>query len=264
MFRRSKIIIGLVILSLAVILSLPIHSSKNIRIKIADFFSPLIVYSHHVFAKIFSIKDIFRAVKENRELKIKVEELSDRCNIARESSQENERLKQLLDFKKSLVYDSVACRVIARDVSTWYKTFIIDKGKNSGISVDMPVVTGKGVIGRIIDTDDDVSRVLLVTDVNSSIGGITQDMRIAGIVEGDGTNECAFNLISKKEDIQIGSPVITNGLSKVFPKGLMIGVINKTTESEQGLYKIAKIKLSADINRVEEVLVLKVQMTKNK
>lgn len=259
MFRKIKIIIGLVIVSLVIILSLPVPASKNIKIKLADLFFPILSGSRYLVEKIFSVKNIFSAIGENKNLRGEVGRLSARCNTFQESIRENERLKQLLELKKALPFDTIACQVIARDAGTWYKTFIINKGKKDDICIDMPVIGRRGLIGRIMDVDDDISRVLLVTDVNSSIGSITQDTRTAGLVEGNGSNECIFNLISKKDDLQAEAIVVTSGLSRVFPKGLIIGNVIEVSEAEQGLYKVAKIKLAEDIDKVEEVLVLKIQ-----
>jgi rod shape-determining protein MreC len=263
MFKKTKLISVLIVISLVVILSLPLSSSANIKIKLIDFFSPVVKASKSLTENIFSIKDLFNAVKENKNLRKDVQRLSARCNELEEEFQENQRLKQLLDVRKQIVNDTVVCRVIARDASTWHKTFVLDKGKNSGIYINMPVVNSKGVIGRIIECDDDTSRVLLITDANSSIGGITQDARVPGLVEGDGSDLCIFNLLSRKEDIIVGVPVVTNGLSQIFPKGLKIGSVTEIKKSNDGLYKTAKISLSADLDRVEEVLVIKTRNLKS-
>lgn len=262
MFKKSKLIITLIIISIIVVLSLPSSSSVNIKIKLVDFFSPIIKFSSSLVENIFSLKNIFTAVKENKNLKKDVQNLTARCNEFQEASQENQRLRQLLDFKKQIPYETIACRVISRDASTWNKTFILDKGKKSGVCVNMVVMNVSGIVGRITECDDDVSRVLLITDANSSIGGMTQDSRIVGLVEGDGSDLCVFNLLSRKEDISVGTPVVTSGFSQIFPKGLKLGIITEVMQSGQGLYKTAKIKLSADINSIEEVLILKTPITK--
>jgi len=262
MFKKTQLIILFIVVSLVIILSLPLSSSSNIKIKMVDFFSPAVKVFNSLVENIFSVKDIFNAKKENIKLKKDVQRLSARCNELEEEFQENQRLKQLLEIKKQIFYDTIACRVISRDASTWHKTFILDRGKKDAIAVNMPVVNAKGVVGRVIECDDDTSRVLLVTDANSSVGGITQDARVPGIVEGDGSDLCVFNLLSRKEDITIGTIVITSGLSQIFPKGLKIGVVKEIKESNDGLYKVAKIDLSADLDRVEEVLVIKIKTQK--
>lgn len=258
MFRKSKIIFVLIIFFLAILLSLPVPVSQKIKIRLVDFLSPLIRGANYLVEKIFSVKNIFTAIRENKTLRKDLDGVTNQLNQAKEFIQENQRLRQALDLKKSLPYETIACRVIARDAGTWYKTLIIDKGKLSGLNVDMPVLgLNGGIIGRVIECGQEAGRVLLVTDVNSSIGALMQDTRTVGLVEGDGAGGCFLNLIPKNIDIQINSPVVTSGLGEIFPKGLMIGAITNVLEGNQGLHKVARLKLYADIDRIEEVLVLK-------
>lgn len=258
MISRSKIIIVLVVIFLAILLSLPLPVSRNLKIKLVDFFSPLINGTNYLFEKVFSIRDLFSSIRENKILHKRLDELSAQLNTLKELQKENERLRELFNLKKSLPYETYACRIIGRDATNWYKSLIIDKGKSSGVDVDMPVLsTSGGVIGRIIESGSDVSRVLLITDVNSSVGGIIQDTRTIGLVEGDGSGGCILNLLPKNIDIQPGGVVVTSGLGEIFPKGLMIGTITEVTSGAQDLYKTARLKLACDIDRIEEVVVIK-------
>lgn len=258
MIKKSRVIVVLIIFFFAILLSLPIPVSRKIKIELIDFLSPLIRGSNYLIEKIFSVKDLFTAIRENKTLRKDLNELTNQLNQAKEIIQENQRLRQLLDLKKSVQYETIACRVIARDAGTWYKTLVIDKGKMSGVNIDMPVLSlNGGVAGRVIDSTDGVSRVLLITDVNSSIGAVIQDTRIVGLVEGDGRGGCLLNLIPKNIDIQTGAVVVTSGLGEIYPKGLPLGTITDVFNGNQGLHKMAKLKLCADIDRIEEVLVIK-------
>lgn len=263
MIRKFRFFFVLIVIFFAILLSLPIQVSQKIKIKLIDFLFPLIRGSNYLVEKVFSVKDLFTAIGENKILHKDLDELTSQLNQAEEIIQENQRLKQLLDLRKTLQYESITCRVIARDAGTWYKTLIIDKGKISGISADMPVLSlNGGVAGRVIDCEEEVSRVLLITDVNSSIGAIIQNTRTPCLAEGDGSGGCLLNLIPKNVDIQIGAGVVTSGFGEIFPKGLVIGTIADMSSGNQGLHKVAKIKLCADIDKVEEVLVIKNQNSK--
>lgn len=258
MISKSRIIIVLIVIFLAILLSLPLPVSRNLKIRLVDFFSPLISGTNYLFERMFSVKDFFNSIRENKLLHKNLDELSSQLNTLRELQKEMERLMELLNLKKSLPYETYACRVIARDVTSWYKSLIIDKGKSSGVNVDMPVLsTNGGVIGRVVESGSDVSRVLLITDMNSSVGGIIQDSRTIGLVESDGSGGCILNLLPKDIDIQPGSVVVTSGLGEIFPKGLIIGTITEVTSGAQGLYKTARLRLACDIDRIEEVIVIK-------
>lgn len=258
MISKSRIIIVLIVIFLAILLSLPLPVSRNLKIRLVDFFSPLISGTNYLFEKIFSTRDLFSSIRENKILHKKIDELSAQLNTLKEAQRENERLEGLLNLKKSLPYETCACRVIGRDVTNWHKSLIIDKGKSSGVDVDMPVLSASGgIIGRIVESGSDVSRVLLITDVNSSVGGIIQDTRTIGLIEGDGSGGCILNLLPKNIDVQPGEVVITSGLGEIFPKGLLVGTITEVTSGAQGLYKTARLKLACDIDRIEEVIVIK-------
>lgn len=254
-----RIIFVLIVIFLAILLSIPIPVSQDIKNKIIDLTSPLVSGIDYLFNKIFSIKDIFTTVRENNYLRRRLDELSVELNELKEGGRENERLRELLDLRKTLPYDTIACRIIARDAGAWYRTVIIDKGTNSGIDIDMPVLSNGGVIGRVIEAGIDTARVLLITDINSSIGGLIQDTRTVGLVEGTGTGRCIINLLPKNIDAQAGDIVVTSGLGRIFPKGLVIGTITELASSGQGLYKTAELILAADMDRLEEVLIVKIK-----
>lgn len=261
MFRKLKIILVLILIILIFLLSLPLPVSQNLKAKLIDISSPLLKVSSCLAQKISSIKswtqEIFKTAKENKRLRKETIQLSSQLNQLNEFRLENQRLQKLLDLKNSLPYDTIACRVIGRDAGNWFRTLIIDKGSKTRISPDLPVVAAGGVIGRVISCGQSTATVLLVTDTNSSIGGMIQDTRVVGLVEGQGTGECIFNFVSKEADLPVGATVVTSGLGTIFPKGLVIGKVTEVRMDSQSLYKIARLKLAVDINRVEEVLVLK-------
>jgi len=257
MFKKPKFVFVSIVILIVVFLSLPLPLSQKVKIKIADFFSPVLKFSQSVSARLISFKEIFKSADENKILRKKCAYLAGRLAEFEEMKEENRRLKKLLYFKENQQGDAIVCRVIARDAGSWYKTLIIDKGADDGIGVGFPVVSDGAAVGRITDCDESTSRVLLISDINSSVGGLTQDTRAAGLVEGDGEGGCFFNLVSKKIDIALGSSVVTSGFGTVFPKGILIGAVTEVTEGEQGLFKKAKIELSADLDRIEEVMVLK-------
>jgi len=258
--RKTKSIVIIIAVILVILASLPLSISQDIRIKLIDISSPFIKISSTVFDSISSFNlwagDIFKASAENKRLHRKLIRLSAELNNLKETKSENQRLQKLLGIKPSIRYKSISCRIIARNAGTWFKSLIIDRGTKSGIRPNMPVISAEGVIGRTITCGKNASTVLLVTDVNSSIGGIIQNTRTPGLVEGQGTNECIFTYISKKADMPSGSYVVTSGLGAIFPKGLLIGETGKVNMDSQNLYKTAKIKLSADIDRLEEVTVI--------
>lgn len=260
MLRRIKIILGLILLVFIILLSLPIPVSQSIKIRLIDISLPLFKASDYVVGKIYTAKswaeEILKAAKENRRLQREIAQFSAELNQLKEALLENKRLQKLLELKTSLPYDSIACRVIGRDAGNWFRTLIIDKGTETGIKSNQPVVAVGGVIGRVINCGRNSATVLLITDTNSSIGGLIQDTRVVGLASGQGTGKCIFNYIPKESDISVGDTVVTSGLGTIFPKGLVIGRVVDVTMDSQNLYKIGRLELAVDIDKVEEVLVI--------
>lgn len=260
MFRKPKILLILILIFIILFLSLPIQISRNIKAKLTDISYPLLSATGFVSQKLYSfessIREVFSAVRDNRRLKDELAELSLQVIQLKEAKLENQRLKKLLDLKASLPQKSIACKVIGRDASSWFRSLIIDNGTEAGIKPDMPVISVDGVIGRIISSGRNTATILLITDTNSSIGGMIQDTRVVGLVSGQGTDESIFNYIPKKAVVQIRDIIVTSGLGTIFPKGLIIGKITDVVMDSQGLYQIASIELAADVDRVEEVLVI--------
>src|SRR4029079_9326138 len=113
------------------------------------------------FRQIFNFQSIAR---ENEDLKQRLATAEQELHSARQEAAETERLKALLDLKEQNKYEMVTARVIARDPSIWFNTITINCGSSSGVAINMPVVSGTGVVGRVISVSPWASQVMLLTD----------------------------------------------------------------------------------------------------
>ena len=120
----------------------------------------------------------------------------------------------------------------------------------------MAVISPEGVVGQILKASPDYATVLLVTDYNSAIDAIVQRTRAKGIVEGKEGNRCQLKYLLRTEDVEPGDIVITSGLDGKFPKGLMIGEIQKVDKRHLGVFQYAELIPKVDLDRLEEVLVI--------
>jgi len=174
----------------------------------------------------------------------------------REISQENVRLKQLLDFKRGFIFSSVAANVIGRDPTNWSSSIVIDRGKKDGLKPGMPVVNSLGVIGKISEVGNSTSRALLLTDPNFSIAGLIQRNRENGLVAGTLTGTCRIKYLSSDANVRVGDRVVTSKLSSTFPEGLLIGVVTKIEESQSSPTLECLVKPAVNLSQIEEVLVI--------
>lgn len=193
--------------------------------------------------------------EENRKLKKDIDELVNRIASYREAYEENKRLRRLLKLEEELPFKHVAARVIGVDRKSLNKAMIINRGSVHGIKENAPVITDRGLVGRVIETSWHVSRVLLLIDETSNIDAILQTTRVQGIVQGTG-HGCSIKYIGKTDEVKVGDAVITAGISKTFPKGLLIGYVSRVDWREGGMFKKVEVDPSVDFSRLEEVMVL--------
>jgi len=201
---------------------------------------------------------------ENRKLRRENAVLIGQLNQYREGYLEGIRLQKILGIKNGLTYRTVAARVIDREHTSLFKTLLINKGTSEGLRVGLPVLSEQGVVGRIIETSWHASRVLLVIDENSNIDAILQRSRAQGILQGAGSAGCNLKYISRVEEVQTGDVVIASGIAGVFPKGLLLGVVKGTSRKEGGLFQKIDVAPAVDFGRLEEALVLIMDMDKDK
>ncbi len=167
-----------------------------------------------------------------------------------------ERLGKLLELKNSLPPRLLTAQVVGLDPSGWFKTIIINKGTNHGVSKGMPVIAPEGIVGQIVVPSYHYSKVLLIIDGSSAVDALVQRTRSRGIVEGETEEYCRFKYVVRKADVSIGDTVISSGLDGLFPKGLRVGSVEKISKSNSGIFQEVKVRPFVDFARLEEVLVM--------
>lgn len=128
----------------------------------------------------------------------------------------------------------------------------LDQGITAGVKRDMPVVSGEGVVGRVVQATPRTADVLLLVDPSSKVSAKITRMDAFGIVRGQGVSLrgdplCRMDFILKEADILPGDEVVTSGLGGVYPAGLVIGYVEKVYLDRSGLYQYADIVPAADL-----------------
>jgi rod shape-determining protein MreC len=200
--------------------------------------------------------DLINVRRENIALRKSVKRLNERIVANNEAVLANARLKALLDLKGTLDSPSLAVSVIGEDSSAWFKSLVIDRGSNDGLTEGMPVVAAGGVVGRLVKVAPNSSRVLLLTDHASAIAAIVQRSRARGVVRGAGGGRCSMEFTVKDDDVKVGDTVITSGIGGVFPKGVPVGEVTMVKKGEYGVFQTIEVRPTVNIGKVEELLVL--------
>lgn len=206
---------------------------------------------------LWSLKDL---QAENEKLKKQVELLSAENNQLEEYRQQNIRLRELLRLESTLSsnYEFEAAEVIARDIKNWNQRVTINKGSKHGFKKGMAVLTHQGLIGRVSAVTSTTSEVLLIIDRQGAVAAILQASRFPGVVEGTPDNSGLLQMIHLPFDAPVkeNQVVVTSGLGQIIPKGLRIGYVIDVRVEPNGLMKKAILKPFADLDRIEEVLVV--------
>ena len=170
---------------------------------------------------------------------------------------DNKRYERLLDFKRNLIFSSVAANVIGRDPSNWSSAMIIDKGTKEGIEPGMAVVDPLGVVGKVAEVTQKTGKVVLLNDPSFSVAGLVQRSREGGLISGTLQGLCRMRYLSPEADIVVGDTVITSRLSSSFPEGLLIGTVIAVEPSKTSPGIECLLQPATSASQFEEVLIIK-------
>jgi rod shape-determining protein MreC len=169
---------------------------------------------------------------------------------------ENESLRNLLNVKVDPQNRFVSARVMGDSGNTFVKSLIVSAGRDSGVDKGQAVISGVGLIGRVIESGTNTARVLLVTDINSRVPVLIENISQHAIMAGD--NEMRPTLVHLPVDsaIEPGTRVITSGQGGIFPAGIPVGVVVRDENSY-------RVELFADFDRLVHVRVVEIPSDPN-
>jgi len=201
--------------------------------------------------------DLRHARQENDALKRQIAQMRiDEAAIAEDALQ-GRRLQTMLQFRQRYVGSTVAAQVIGTGASDQSHILTIDKGSNDGLKPDMAVISPDGIIGKVREVAPGTAQVVEINDQTSGAGVILESTRIRGILRGTVAGRVQIGNLTADSRIKPGEHVLTSGGDQVFPRGLPVGVIEKIEpDPDHQPYMAISIKPAADLNRIEEVLVI--------
>lgn len=201
-------------------------------------------------------------LNENEELKAKIDELTMENIKLQQDRYELTNLRELFDLDSQYdEYDMVGARIIAKDSGNWFHSFVINKGYEDGLMIDMNVLAGSGLVGRIVDVGPDWAKVMSIIDDNSNTSGMVLSTSDALIVSGDlelyAEGVIRFEkLIDHADRVVEGDKIVTSNVSDKYLPGILIGYISKVNVDSNNLTKSGLVTLAVDFEHLEEVLVI--------
>ena len=207
---------------------------------------------------LFSIsQDQVALVAENEDLKNQVAELQNRIIQLQQNLNEADILYALLGFARSSPDEQyVPAKVIGKDPSPFLKYILIDQGSDSGVRAGMPVVTNKGLVGRIDAVTGSAARVKLITDSTSMINAVVVEADAECVVQGSITGDITIEMVSQDVNLEPGQVVQTSGLGGDFPADFIIGQVLNVNQINNEIFQSASILPAEDFNSLQAVLVV--------
>jgi len=208
-----------------------------------------------------TVYDLAELRRRNQDLQSQVDKLMIENVRLKEIESENEALRRLLNFTQANPSNDykaaeVKSRVIGREPTNFLSYLTIDLGSQHGIEKGMPVVTERGLVGRITDVGSNWAKVMLIIDPSSSVNALIQTSRATGVVEGQVGGSLVMKYIPQGEPVNVNDIVLTSGLGGNFPKKLIIGQVTAVRQRDIEMFQEADIRPTVDFNNLEVVLVI--------
>jgi rod shape-determining protein MreC len=262
--RRVGYLVAVVLLFHATLISAQVNTRSGVKLLELVTFGSLaevqraaasaIGAARHVWTDYLALRDMRR---ENEELRARVAALEVTLQQQRALATRAGRLQALLSLRDQMDERTLAADVIAGDASALFNTITIDKGSSDGVRPDMAVLAPRGVVGRVVGQPASrAARVQLLVDRFAAAGAMLERTRTGGIIAGEaGDPPLRLQYVSNLADVQVGDVVVTSGIDGIYPKGYVIGSVERVGKGS-GLYLDVRVRPSADFSALEEVLVV--------
>ncbi|KAF0188006.1 MAG: rod shape-determining protein [Desulfobulbaceae bacterium] len=209
--------------------------------------------SFQVFAgdylALWSIRD------DNKQLRLKIADYQQQLDQLREAYARNRYLENELAFKRVENFPALTARVVGKDPSFWFKTLIVDRGKNDGVIKGMVARTSLGVVGQVIQVSDNYAKILLTNAPSSAIDAMIQKNRVRGILKGAADKGYVLYYVLKNAEVEVGDRVVTAGVGGVFPSGIPLGTVSEVRSKRRGMFQEIEVAPVVDFGRLEMVFI---------
>ncbi len=263
--RPHYIALGLAALLTLLVLNLPARATARLKLAIGGLFVPLFGLASSTQQLPASASDLLisrrELLRQNESLRRENQQLKLQSARAVNVERENARLRQIVGWQQQKGWKMKLGSVILREPANWWRTVQIDLGQREGISNNLPVLTTDGfLVGRTASVSLTRCQVVLVGDPNCRVSArVENESRDTGVIGSAGPLESELvelGYLSRNALLKPGQEVVTSGLGGIFPKDIPIGKIVDSHQVEFGFQTLARVRLAANLNALEEVWVL--------
>lgn len=267
MLRRPKVVLIAAVAGLGLILLALVPSRLNDQLKrligfvylpfagAADGAEQLARRSRALTPRTLLLEEIDQLRRENR-----------RCRLqsfqTEQALRENARLRALVQWKSRQAWNLRFARVIVEDPANWWRSIHLDAGAKQGVSVDDPVLTDQGLVGKVVSVSKNRSLVALLGAPNCRAAAVILQSKSQGTIAASPRGGIidrqivALEHLPNDAPLEAGLEVETSGAGDIFPEGIPIGRLIDGQSSEFDLYSRARVRLWVDLDRLKEVWVI--------
>jgi rod shape-determining protein MreC len=269
--RKSRFLLAGLVLGHLVLISQQVEGARGTALLERAVFATLSPFQRLLAGGLAGVTGTWRGYVDLRRVHAANQALQERVRLLeldlqrqQEQVREAERLRDIAGVKPLLPLDTFVARVIATEGVPWFRNLTIDKGLLEGVELNAPVISPHGVVGRVIAAGPQAARVQLLLDKASGVGVRIERSRISGVVSGRAGfadragGDLDLLYVPVLSDVVVGDVVVTSGLDRIFPRGLMVGRVRAVTTGT-GLFKEILVAPSARFERLEEVMVVRVR-----
>ena len=197
---------------------------------------------------------------ENGRLRAANLRLREELGHARRAAADLAVLEELVALKQRTQAETAAAHVIASSINSHFRVnrIRIDRGGEQ-VKVGMPVISAEGLVGRVLHSYGSYSDVLLVSDPQSSIDVVIPSTGGRGLLNGLASEDsyvCEIEYLEQGKTVSVGDEVVSSGLGKHFPEGLVVGTIASVDSAQHGLYQKVTVKPAVKFSSLASVLIL--------
>jgi rod shape-determining protein MreC len=194
---------------------------------------------------------------DNERLKNEVQRLKEQSQESTSLERQNKELFAILGLTQNLGLRGVAATVIGEGIGNFEWTRTIDRGEADGIRVDMPVVSGEGLVGHVIAVSGHSSTIQLIIDPDSAVAGRLASSGETGLVVGQRDQDLTMDLVSPEAKITAGEQVVTSGYQTgLYPPEILIGTVSHSLTKPGTLTKVLALRPAVDFSALEFVFIV--------
>ena len=206
--------------------------------------------------RVIWIPHLIAIAEENDMLRKSNIALTEEISKLREASLEIVRLKKMLDFKQGTKYELKIASVVGKSMNLVRNHFTLNIGSEDGVELNMPVISEKGLVGKIINVSNQYSIVEILKSKTFRVSAINERSRVSGILLWNGGDKLFLTEVAKTLDIKVGDIIKTSKYSSIFPEDIEIGVISNISYDTGNLFQQIEVTSYVNFSTIEEVFVL--------